>query len=350
MTRIKTSEIKDFFSRSKTIRTSTIIPVLSYIKLEVKDGAATLSKTNLESYCVHTIETESSTDESILLDERLLNAISATPGIIEIEKTETHIRLSNGSVKMAFPVMSPEHFPLFPAGEHGGETTTLYSDVLESIGIAKSYIKDNYETNLTFVHVLKNCVFATDALLLYYTSFESELPALCLRQEACNVVGGYETLTYFSHGNYDFFDTGRTIYGFIKNEYKAPNIEPLLKSASKDNFFEIKRADIVSFCELVNSTATEPVPEASFFVKDGAANFSYTDSSNQLKVENQYSVIGDAETQVFLFNPKVVLGKIKVLPYETLCFSQKENNSNFFTLWTNEDKNYTGLMVGMTKQ
>src|SRR5687767_14247102 len=110
--KIKVSEIKEFFRRSKSIKNSSLLPILNYLKLESKDGEATLSKTNEKSYCIHQIECEG-TGVYLLNESKLLAAINNPQcgNEITIEEKGTQIRLVSSKVDLSFAKADEKLYP-----------------------------------------------------------------------------------------------------------------------------------------------------------------------------------------------------------------------------------------------
>lgn len=347
MIKIKSTEIREFLKRSKTIKTSNLMPILAFVKLDITNTGALLSKTNLKSYCIHQIEAEGE-NISVLLDENLLAAIATTGDEVEIQLDNKTIHLKNGDSLVSFQKEDATLYPIFPDQGETNERVVIGKDVLQAIGIASKFVFEaEMETNFSFVHVKNNSVFSTDKNVIFLKNFTDNIPNLLISTECAAVISGFDNLMYFTAGNYDFYDTGKTTYGFIRSEYKSPDFSVILSKATKGTFFTVAKENIVKFCELA-TTATPslvPVSKLDSSLKEGQIDLTFFDDSYNVSVDMSFNVSGDLKPEPFTFNPKVMLPFIKSLPYQELNFTPLEG-AHHYTIWSKEDEQFTGIMAG----
>lgn len=109
--KLKTKQLKEFFSVASSITVNNILPILAYIKLE----NAALTKTNLANYVVHKIDAPA--DEALLFDEKILSAFlkECKSEEIEVRAENKSVHLIDGKRKMRFQSADIQNFPLLPS-------------------------------------------------------------------------------------------------------------------------------------------------------------------------------------------------------------------------------------------
>jgi DNA polymerase III sliding clamp (beta) subunit (PCNA family) len=341
MITIEVSEIKEFFKRSKGVKPNTSNPITSYIKLEANENC-TLLKTNLNSYCVHEVKADYPSSFVCLVDERLLAKVleQGTDDVVEIKVEPGRVILTCGIAQVRDSFTDPSLFPTFPEISEQKEGKVLTKDVLEAVGIAAQTLVVDRDCQLSYVHV-NGAVFSSDNFSLYLKKLSDSFPDLVLDRECCLVISEYDSLQYFTAGNYHFFDTGKTMYGFIKTEYKTPAYHVIFKK-SEGEPFEINKEDFISFCELT-SVSPAKVPIASFDSKDGKILFSFNDPEFGKGAEMEFEMSGEIK-EPFNFNPRLILPFIKSLPYKKLLFAPLPGYK--YSVTTKEDETFSGIICG----
>lgn len=345
--KIKTADIAEFFKRSKSIKANAIMPILSYLKLEGTDEGATIAKSNLNAFCVHQVS-EVQVNEPVLLDERLLNALlqNTSAPELEIGVHQKTISLKCGTATLSFPREDASLFPQCAAPAEAKEWTPLPGTVLESLGIAKNFVKvlsDNMETPLSFVYCYGGKVVATDSHVLYKKQFDFELPELMLYPDTCTVLAGFESIAHCTKGNYDYFDTGKTMYGFIMPEGRRPDFDRVMPKPDLSQYFEIQLSDMVAACQLAASVCTTKDVDGK--IAPGMSGITFTSEIPDYDTPVVYDIPteGPATCKQFGFNAKLMLSYLKALPYKTIRFV--DGHPNNYSFYTSEDAGYTGLIM-----
>lgn len=350
MIKIKTSDFKEFFKRSKSIKSSGIMPILSYIKLDASGDGVTLQKTNLKAYCIHQIDAEYNEYDSILLDEKLFTLLvnSTSAEYLEIKKEGKKIVIVHDGKTAAHPMEEAHFFPRFPDADGNKEVSVLSSEVLESIGVAKNFVESVELTSpLSFVHLYKNMVLSSDRNLVYWKKFD-QLPDMVLDAETCSIISQFESLQHFRAGNYDFFDTGKTLYGFIQPTETTPDLSPVLDMAQKDVSFEIKKAYLLEFLEIsVGVSSPNEIATATLKPKDNKLSLQLSENTKEIDNTMVFEVNGQVFCDYFNFDPRKALSYFKAIPYETISFSPFSKANHFMTIWSKEDQEFTGIITGL---
>src|SRR4051812_895986 len=104
--KLKTAEIRRFFSNCSTIKSKGVLPVLDYIKVDNDK----IIKTNLTAYVVMNI---SPTGKTMLISENVLNGIikQTTADSVEITVNGFVGTISDGKNKPTFAISPEEHYP-----------------------------------------------------------------------------------------------------------------------------------------------------------------------------------------------------------------------------------------------
>lgn len=122
------------------MRPNKIIPVLGYLKLAVTEGGATLSKTNIHSYCQSPVAATGAPGE-YLIDESVLKTLLSVTKDDEVklwEKKGTPM-LSDSKNDISFAKEAPANFPQKPPVPLC-DFHTLEAEIIDAIFIAKSFL------------------------------------------------------------------------------------------------------------------------------------------------------------------------------------------------------------------
>jgi hypothetical protein len=284
----------------------------------------------------------------MLLDERLISALLSSSGaeVFEISEVNNNILISDGFSNISFQKEDTTIFPKAPEESDDRVTSFLNKDVIDSLSIAKSFAKPrSIEHPLEFVHMKPNEVFASDGFVMYHKKFDCELPTLMLYPETCIALAGYENVMYYRAGNYDFFESGNTKYGFIKTEAKPQAYDFIIDSASKKGGFKIDKDYIEKFCELTNNSTVSSLPISR--ITDAGINrllFQFDDDNYGISTKMEFEVENKNETvPEYSFNPKILLPAIKSIPYDYLNLTPHKTFG--YVLSNDEDENYTGIIM-----
>lgn len=359
MIKIKTSDLKTFLKRSKAIKQSGIMPILSFFKMDCKGEVITCTDTNMHTFMIHQMPGEFEKNGSYLIDRKTIISIVDTTKSEFITFTpkgkkifiSDDFRGSTGN--NGFQTDDPSLYPKMP--EHDKNVATRISpDLMATIQVAKHYcVSDKTSANidpLEAVHLTAtpDCteVFGCDKFLLYLNKVEGDPVSLMITPENCDMLNGFSEATHFSCGNYDFYECGTTTYGFVKSEYKCPNYSVLTKGMSREMFFSIEKQTVLDYCNRVKNLHPSSVyPECE--IRDAGNNkilFYYNNADHDVNSEVIFEVEKNFEMSDFKFNANQFIQLIAPLPYDKLCFSQ---DGNRLFIFNQDDVNYIGLIQGL---
>jgi DNA polymerase III sliding clamp (beta) subunit (PCNA family) len=324
MTKIKLSDLKDFLRKSSKIKTNGVIPVHEFLLIETFAEEITITKTNGNAFIKTTITQDNEAVEKHLIEEKRLSAFAsnAKGEFITVRQVKQTTILKDGEneVKLgAVDGVNFEAFQRFPETE-GAETTVLGPDLLAALFAAKDFVSI-LESNLHFVYVQPDgngsVVFATNQHLLYERKFEEVLPEMTLSPDVCSIVSTFNHVSFFTAGNYNFFDTGSTVYGFIKTEYKAPNYKVVINQISFEDELKMDREEVLSFCQLVNSLSVEKFATIKFDDIEEAMLIHWDESGYSTETERKLDVEKNFPPKPFALNCIYLMQILK-------CFDTKE--------------------------
>lgn len=330
MITIPTETLRDFLKVSQKISPSLVDQMSGYFKIE----ADKLIKTNLKIYCLYKLQ--NAVDETVLMDTASVSAyLSYT------NKSEVSIETKDGKVwidnKVSFPVMDASLFPAFP--EHEKENHKTFDVHVLSALYAASQNTGQEFTNLESIYLKDNMVFASNSHKTVVYNFD-DLPNILMDKECASIISQFNEVDFYEQGNYNFFDTGKCIFGFIKPEGKTIDFMRVVGGAKKDEWIEYKKQDLINFCNLVSGTNKVLLP--SCFISGEKV---FCTGNNECS--DTFEVSGEYEMPETKFSHSILLAYLRSLPFTTVRFSPFAMPF-FFTVWSEEDENFTGIFAGMS--
>lgn len=346
--KIKISDLREFFKRSNKIKSHGIIPMHDYLLIEFEKECISITKTNGNMFCKHVVEEGGEGVGKILIEEKRLSAlVNNAKGefvTFKVSGKKTIIKDEINEVKLeTMGDVNVEAFQKFPDTQ-GAERTILNPEMLAALFEAKNFASI-VESNLHYVyaHELKGSyyVFATNRHLLYQRKFDEPLPQLALSNDVCSIISTFQHVEYFTAGNYDFFDTGKTVYGFIKTEYTPPDYTQIIDRLSEDESFTLVKEEILSFCELVNSLAISKFPVLIFDDADEKIVVHFDENEYNAECEKILDVQKNFYPKSFAMNCADLTQALKCFISEEIVFAPGDNE-RIYGLTHPEEK---GLLV-----
>lgn len=348
MIKIAIADLREFKNRSAKIKPNTILPILAYIKLEFKNSKATLTKSSLNAFIQHQLKVKSKKEGVILLDTKTLFSLvdSSSGEEITIEVDGKKVILDDGATKVRFQAMDADTFPAVP--ENNAEEKFVFSqETIEALHLSKVNT-DAASPNQFFSHIhmyskgKTNYIFGTNSTVIYYRQFSDKLPSISLDRESVDIITSYKEVVYTSSGNYNFFDTGNSLYAFIKVDFKASDITTIIAGNSDEVNFKFERKKMIEFCNLILSL--DPSRVTYLCIEDAgkksiALRFSNTDVD--LSADRFYEVEKNATIKESWFSAGNMVNLLKDLPYDELDFNFTKGNLYFKT---SEDADFTGVI------
>lgn len=337
--KLKTAELKRFFSNSNTIKSKGIIPILDYIKIE-NDR---IVKTNLNAYVVMSI---TPTGETMLINEEILSSIvkSTLADTIEVTASGNKGLISDGVNKIKYPIPAQEDYPTFPDNDKQGEVV-FTKDVLDAIGIAAKNVSINdVAVSFNHVNIAHGYIAGSDHVRLYLKQFQQELPTILIDTLAANIISQFGEVKYYQNGNYDFYEVGSFLFGFAKSEGKPIDFRRFLADVQKDEFIEMNSAEIYNFCDIFMSTSGSATATIDF----NGDKISFNDVDREVENERQLNTEGDYVPDVSLL-PRNLNGILRPLNKEKIRMSKLKTQAGV-TFWDAEDENLFAILGTVSKQ
>lgn len=307
--KIKISELREFLKRSAKIKSKGIIPVHDYLLVEFDRETVSITKSNGNAFCKHTIEEDNEGKGVFLVEEKRVSALvaNAKGEHLTFATKGKQVIVTDATNKLTLQGEDPKTFPAFPEMDDA-KRFELDPQTLAALFEARNFTSI-IESNLHYVYCHErggiHYIEATNQQVLYSKKFDRELPFLALSPETCGIVTSFDMVQYFSAGNYDFFDTSRTLYGFIKTEYQPVNFAPVYESIDRAQTLTLTKAPVVDFCALVSSLATYKSPIIRFVDPQSGDNVLsglYDEPEYNVDVQRVFEIQKDFDTKGFNFN------------------------------------------------
>jgi hypothetical protein len=336
----KTSELRDFFNKTKAIRVNNVLPILSYVKYE----NGTLTKTNMETYFTSEISTKNK--GSFLLDEKTISAKlkETTDETINIEVNGKFCTIG----KLKFPIEDVEQFPKAPLFEDE-KKVSLDEAIIRSIGVFRQLtMTQDPPNNLCYVHLNSSGVYATNNHSFANVEFYAELPEILLSTDSCALLSIYADVEFYEKENYNFFLSGKDSIAIIKPHFKTPleAFKNVIGACDKETSFEFDKRELIAFCDFVTTVSGSLLPECTMSIKDKTMFLTLNDPAYEISDSREILGVGKYEMDKVSFNPKVYSAYLKAIPY-TLVRLSAHSQKGALSLWTIEDEQFNGVLVGL---
>lgn len=354
MITIPVSELKRFIGIARNIKSNNRLPIYSYVKLEVEKTSGTFYKSNGHSFVVCKIKLQAKSSQTILFDE-----LSFFGFINQCEEEFAQITIEDKKAKMVCSdkkgscQVVDDHYPVIQERQDSDESFVLSEDVLSGLALAKSHVLQEQDKAVRpwncFVHLTKfkkdYYIAAFNGFTAYIQKFEGKLPLMVLDAETIAVISKRGSVTYSQAGNYDLFDFGDALYGFIKAEQQVVPMDKVLDNFSKaEKYFSIDRKKLVSFCEWAISISVSNIPPTVEISdnKNGSIQLNYEgmlgeSAEEVVKVEDK-----KAGFKKLQFQPKNLLLSMRELSYDRVVIAHTHPT---IVITTPEDESYTGAII-----
>lgn len=354
---VKTSELKRFLPHSKNIRSRGILPILSFVKIECKDNRATITKTNLHSFVIFEIEAEFKQDETVLIEENVLEACAnfSAGEYITITKKENAVTLDDGFKKLKSQYEDEKHFP--STNIDSEQENSFDEEVISALSLAKNHVlssSNSVREWKCFVHSVKigkkSFIVGISGAISYFRSFKQALPEFSLDPETVSIIGRFPDVNYMSGEKYDYFRWNGIVYGFIKAETGRPQLEKVFEQFTSEDSIILPRRDLVNFCEMVNTSlnSSNLPPEVSISDDgNGGIILKYVDVTGIEKASEKIKSRDKTfDVPEIIFQPKNLLTVMKDLDSDDVKISKIFGN---MIITTSEEPNYTGTIMELAK-
>ena len=318
--RIRKTELDAFRAQAANLKVPSIIPILAFVKIEVKGDECSVTKNNNKAFVIRTFQNDSE-DCSFLVDEvTLYNFLNFSDAeYINFQLNGNRVRIYD---ERSFVEGVTEKASLYGSLDLSNkEWTALPKLALAAAGICSNLIFNGEIADpKSNVFIGKEHVAGTDGMVGYIQKIESGLPdiEIPLRKEIALSISKMNECQYSSNSSYDLFKDQNTLYGFSKGETKFFNLVPLFQQIEQDLSFSIPKSIMTKFCSLCISSiqSKSKLPSATMKMNDGKLILSMEDS--EIKIESFLALNGSLET--FKFNPESMKTLLESLPCEVAYF------------------------------
>lgn len=356
MVTISTSEIKRFLSHASNIAEKRTLPILSYVKVECNNGVCTLTKTNLDSYCVVEVEAKFKKDQIILIDRTTLEAsVIGDSKEVKISIEKGNVILDNGSRK---PYCQVNNDP-FPAVQEMPSPTVMVDDeMVAALKLSKAHIFVPSEGVRVWQSYIfsqkvgkKHYIYGVSGAIMYFKKFNS-LPEMVLEPEIVSVLEKFDgrnghDFEYSGSEQYHHFRLHGVTFGFRKTEMlPRESIGTVIEKLSSPDGFLISKSRLIETCQVILKLSSAYAVAPSIVLEDAGKD----------KISAKYvGVAGDRGTDEIIpvkdktftlsaisFHPKNLLTVLKSISGEEIRMERVPNN---MAISCPDDPAYVGSVV-----
>lgn len=354
MITIAIKEIKRFMDKASHVMDTRMLPIYSYVKLVCTPERSYFEKHNGGRFVVVDVEVDTAKEETFIIETKALFGFVqfCRASEIKISQKGNNVKLDDGSKPISFQSV-PDNFKKIDSHE-GQQKFEISSEVLKSIVSAKSHSAiqrgNDGKPWICYVHIRKiknkHWVIATRTEVTYFKGFTDVLPEVSLDADLISAIKDEkEQLSYYSVGNYDYFETLNTLYGFAKSETKcAEQVDKVLENFHSKDSFVVERRPIVDFCEMILAVNDTSVTlEIKFESKEKTSlKISFMDMMDN--ISSSCDIPLEEKTFNFdnlLFQPKNILTVLKDLNSEKIKVSSAHKNF----IITTDEPDYIGAVM-----
>jgi len=316
--RIKKSEIEAFKSQAAFIKPNLILPILSFLKIDVDGDFCRITKSNNESFLVRTVSNDSE-DCSFLVDENILYSFVdlSTSDHINFSDDGNRIRIYDERTDTKSPTDRPELYP--PIAGHVNEWMDIPKLALVSAGIVGQLVFNGEIMNAkSFVFVGLGKVAGTDGNIGYYQPITEPLPQLVLRKDVAGCIAKMSSCQYSRVNNYDFFKEDNSVYGFIRSEYGFMDLTQVFPGITEDLSFCVNKSSISKFNNHCLSAVTTKSIGVTFECKND--NLFIQMNDEKWGVDSKTNVPVKGNSGKFKYDPGFMNTLLKLLPCDEVFF------------------------------
>lgn len=318
--RIRKTELDAFRAQASNLKAPSIIPILAFVKIEVKGDDCSLTKNNNKAFVIRTFQNDS--DDCILLvdETTLYNFLNFSDAeYINFELTGNRVKIYD---ERSFVESPTERAIMYSSLDTSNkEWTSLPKLALAAAGICSNLIFNGEIADpKSNVFIGQGHVAGTDGMVGYIQKIDSGLPdiEIPLRKEIALSISKMNECQYSSNSSYDLFKDQNTLYGFSKGETKFFNLVPLFQKIETDLSFSIPKNILVKFCSLCISSIQSKAKLPSATMKMDAGKLILNMEDSEIKIESFIALNGNMDP--FKFNPESMKTLLESLPCEIAYF------------------------------
>lgn len=308
--KISTAELKRFKSNSSSIKTNTMLPVLSYLKFD--DGK--VIKNSLDSFIVQDMDFKG----SMLVEENELFIFlnGTNEPIIDISQKENRVIISDSNGKSAHAAIDMAHFPALSVPD--SKKIELSTDALCAISFAANFVDEmEFPDMRSHVFVGNNLVAGCNGFIGYSEKVKEKTPQIVLPKDVANSIGKLSDASFMENDKYIFLETSGSLYGFIKPTYPFFDEKAIFALDKKETSFMVNKNDMIPFCERCVASVKTLGRISKMTMKGKKLFLSMTDSGFEKDHEQLVNIEGTMDGE-FKFNPSLMNTLLKNLPDKEL--------------------------------
>lgn len=353
--KIPIQQIKTFLSRAGSIKNENVIPISQFLRVKGEANRTLLYKANSNSFIVHEIEQENESEYDFLIEERSLSiACETVEDTCYFDPCNDCIKMTIGKYSQSSPTEDLNSFFKFPELDDNFEYT-ISGEVLDSINAASKFVYSGKEfiSKICFVHLSNNAVCATDNKKSYYKKFELELPKLVLNYNMCSVLSKFGSIIFQSTESHYIFNMGNSIYGFIKEQYEAPDFELAYKTIQniKRPPLVVNKSDLFTFSDKSSKLASGFIDTIE--ISDGeqsSISLSFNSETTKSATETIIEVQKNEkyhEPEPFLVSASILKSVLSSISSESVEMYFATHGKSKFLIFS-EEQNHISFIMGMT--
>lgn len=297
------------------------MPICEYIRVQYADGTCTMTKTNMHSFVREDFDAEGKGKHDFLIQEIDLFAFASNSksDFLTMKKTDKGIQLKDDN-SSAPCVTTTDTFPEIETPKD--KTIELTPAIISSIKTAAKMLASEIDaTWRSYVFIGHKKIIGCDGMIAYCKDCDLD-DKIILRKEQIAALPAIGT-TYSHSESYDFFESGRLLYGFSKTEQAFFDMTGAMKTPN-DVQFMIPSKELVSFNEWVLGVSSKPE----------FASVCWEPSEGQLKLKGQSSydekeverIIKSASGPEFKYLPMNMNKLLKAIDTDVLyCYRGEKN-------------------------
>lgn len=316
--RISKSNLDTFKIASSQIKVNDILPILKYIKFEVKGDTCFITKNNHKAFVIHSFENDSE-DCAFLVDENILNNfLSYSDGdFLDFKLEGNRIKISDTRSFVESPTERAIEFPTIDLTNNDWKPIPKLATT--TAGVCANLIFNGEVMDAkSFVFIGMGQVAGTDGAIGYSQPVAGDLPEIILRKDVATSVSKMASCEWSSNASYDFFKEPGMLYGFSKIEAGFFNLGPMFGAIPDDLAFNIPKQLLIKFCNLCTSSITNKTSIVHSSIRTQDGKFIMKMEGSDITIESNLPITGT--TRPFKFEPDKMRTLLDALPCDNVYF------------------------------
>lgn len=338
--RLKRADIEAFKTNASQIPKHDDNPILQFIRVVIEGDFATLTKSNLESFIIHTINNDSE-DCSFLVDEKILFEFVqlSSSEYINFSVEKTRILIYDDRNHSESQTERAEMFPQIDLSNE--EWTPISKPALVAIGIAAEIVfGDEISGMRNTVFVGEGYVAGSDATIGFKQAFKEPLPKLSLRKKVAMAISKLNKAEHSFNKSFDLFKDNHVLFGFRKAEVNWFDLaKPFGEPTNNAPDFILNKNLIVKWNTFCINSCKSKFLTAKWKAVDNRLDLVLIDEKYEISNKTHFDIInGNGE---FVYSPETLNQLLKVLPCDTVYFY----SGPFRVFVTDIDRSFTAAIM-----